>query len=102
MLRIKSVWSIQTFAVHNTFKGWGGVVTRFENLVLRLGPDCTHTHTHTHTYIQTDGDYTKRVVETLRDHTLKNGASRLVFIQRVCKKDRCCPPAVISAPGHDW
>ncbi len=29
---------------------------------------CTHTHTH----IQTDGDYTKRAVETLRDHTLKN------------------------------
>ncbi len=30
----------------------------------------THTHTHIHTDIQTDGDYTKRVVETLRDHTL--------------------------------
>ncbi len=27
-------------------------------------PHCTH--------IQTDGDYTKRVVETLWDHTLKN------------------------------
>ncbi len=38
----------------------------------------SHTHTHTHrqtdkhTHTQTDGDYTKRVVTTLRDHTLEN------------------------------
>ncbi len=29
------------------------------------------------TYIHTDGDYTKRVVETLRDHTLKIVAAQL-------------------------
>ncbi len=40
------------------------------------GGSILHTHTtHTHTHIQTDGDYTKGVVETLRDHTLKNCVS---------------------------
>ncbi len=38
-----------------------------------VGAFCTH--------IQTDGDYTKRVVETLRDHTLKNGFSKGLLSQ---------------------
>ncbi len=35
-----------------------------------------HTRTHTHTHTQTDRDYTKHVVTTLRDHTLKKPSQR--------------------------
>ncbi len=39
---------------------------------------------HTHTHIQTDGDYTKHVVETLRDHTLNKNkvwAKKVLSVQ---------------------
>ncbi len=50
MLRIKSVWSIQTFAVHKHLQVQGG-----------RGPT-PPPRLHIRMDIQTDGDYTKRVV----------------------------------------
>ncbi len=41
------------------------------DVVLTPPPLCQNHIAHTHTHIQTDGDYTQCVVETLRDHTLK-------------------------------
>ncbi len=47
-------------------------------------------HVHVHTDIQTDGDYTKRVVTTLRDRTLKKLLTLLLslshFIRRAQEK----------------
>ncbi len=47
-------------------------MAHFHTFELTLPPTYLNIHTHKHT--QTDGDYTKRVVTTLQDHTLKNSA----------------------------
>ncbi len=87
----KSHWSLSNHFLKNKISrttfgggGGGGVGTTFPKMVrndhwpfwTQSGPNAPPlvgtTFVHTHTHIQTDGDCTKRVVETLRDHTLKN------------------------------
>ncbi len=52
------------------------ILAKFHHVELPPPPNLTFTHTDRYPHIQTDSDCTKRVVTTLRNHTLKNACIR--------------------------